>query len=445
MVAAARRAAQGRAQRAAHHDRRPGLRRQRHVRRRHPDAGAGPRRQGRAALHAVPFDGALLADAGGADHRPQPPRGGLRRDLGAVDRATRATTRSSVRRTRPSAGSSPTTAMPRRGSARTTTRRASSTAFRARSTNGRRGWASSTSTASWAARPTSGSRTCSRITRRSFRGSASPATTSPPTWRTRRSRTCASLNAAAPDQPFFVYYVPGGSHSPHQPTKEWIDKFKGKFDMGWERMREQIFANQKRLGVIPANAKLTPWPDDLPKWESLSILQKKLYARQAEVFAGYTAYTDYEIGRVIQAVEDMGKLDNTLIIYIDGDNGTSPEGTLSGTYNQIHRLQRHPGRSRAAAAAASTRTGARRRRTRTWRSPGRGRSTRRSSGPSRSPRTSAGRGRDWPFRGPATSRTWAASATSSTTSSTSCPRSSKPPASRRRSRSTASSRSRSKA
>jgi arylsulfatase A-like enzyme len=142
------------------------------------------------------------------------------------------------------------------------------------------------------------------------------------------------LNAAAPDQPFFVYYVPGGSHSPHQPTKEWIAKFKGKFDMGWEKMREQIFANQKRLGVVPANAQLTPWPADLAKWETLSANEKKLFTRQAEVFAGYTAYTDHEIGRVIQAVEDMGKLDNTLIIYIAGDNGTSPEGTTLGTPNQ---------------------------------------------------------------------------------------------------------------
>jgi len=142
------------------------------------------------------------------------------------------------------------------------------------------------------------------------------------------------LDAAAPEQPFFVYYVPGGSHSPHNPTKEWIDKFKGKFDMGWNAMREEIFANQKRLGVIPANTQLTAWPDDLPKWETLSADEKKLFARQAEVFAGYTAYTDHEIGRVIQAVEDMGKLDNTLIIYIAGDNGTSPEGTLLGTPNQ---------------------------------------------------------------------------------------------------------------
>jgi arylsulfatase A-like enzyme len=143
------------------------------------------------------------------------------------------------------------------------------------------------------------------------------------------------LNAAAPDKPFFLYYVPGGSHSPHQPKEEWVEKFKGKFDMGYEKMREEIFANQKRLGVIPASAQLTPWPDDIPRWDSLSAVEKKLYARQAEVYAGYTAYTDYEIGRVIQAVQDMGKLDNTLIIYIDGDNGTSPEGTLGGTYNQL--------------------------------------------------------------------------------------------------------------
>jgi arylsulfatase A-like enzyme len=142
------------------------------------------------------------------------------------------------------------------------------------------------------------------------------------------------INASAPDQPFFLYYAPGGSHSPHQPTQEWIDKFHGKFDMGWNALREQIFANQKRLGVIPADAKLTDWPDSLPKWDTLSADQKKIYARQAEVYAGYTAYTDHEIGRVIQAVEDIGKLDNTLIIYIDGDNGTSPEGTLSGTSNQ---------------------------------------------------------------------------------------------------------------
>src|SRR5450432_4592214 len=143
------------------------------------------------------------------------------------------------------------------------------------------------------------------------------------------------LNASAPDQPFFVYYVPGGTHSPHQPKPEWITKFKGKFDMGYEKIRDVIFANQKKLGVIPENTQLTPLPPELPKWDSLSELEKKLLARQAEVFAGYAAYTDFEIGRVIQAVEDMGKLDNTLIIYICGDNGTSPEGTLTGAFNQL--------------------------------------------------------------------------------------------------------------
>jgi arylsulfatase A-like enzyme len=141
------------------------------------------------------------------------------------------------------------------------------------------------------------------------------------------------INASAPEQPFFLYYATGGTHSPHHPTKEWIDKFKGKFDMGWNAMRDQIFANQKRLGVIPQNTQLTPWPDDLKKWDALSADEKKLFARQAEVFAGYAAYTDYEIGRVVQQVEDMGKLDNTIIIYIVGDNGTSPEGTLVGTPN----------------------------------------------------------------------------------------------------------------
>ena len=144
------------------------------------------------------------------------------------------------------------------------------------------------------------------------------------------------LKAAAPEKPFFVYFVPGGTHSPHQPPKEWIEKFKGKFDMGWNAMREQIFANQKKLGVIPDGTQLTPWPKDvLPMWESLTADEKKLYAHEAEVFAAYAAYTDHEIGRVIQSVRDMGEIDNTIIIYISGDNGTSAEGTLQGTFNQM--------------------------------------------------------------------------------------------------------------
>jgi arylsulfatase A-like enzyme len=148
-------------------------------------------------------------------------------------------------------------------------------------------------------------------------------------------RYMKELNSSAPEKPFLVYYVPGATHDPHQPTKEWIDKISKMhlFDDGWEKLREKIFANQKRLGVIPANTELTPWPNELPKWDSLSAVKKKIVTREADVFAAYTAYVDHEIGRVIQAVEDMGKLDNTLIIYINGDNGTSAEGTLMGTPN----------------------------------------------------------------------------------------------------------------
>jgi arylsulfatase A-like enzyme len=143
------------------------------------------------------------------------------------------------------------------------------------------------------------------------------------------------LNAAAPGKPFFVYYVPGATHAPHHPTPEWIAKFKGKFDSGWNAMRDEIFANQKRLGVIPQNTQLTAWPDSLPKWDTLDPESKKLFAHQAEVFAAYVAYADNEIGRVIQAVEDVGKLDNTLIIYIEGDNGTSAEGSTLGTPSEL--------------------------------------------------------------------------------------------------------------
>ena len=149
------------------------------------------------------------------------------------------------------------------------------------------------------------------------------------------------MNALTPDTPFLVYYVPGGTHAPHHPTKEWVDKVSAMhlFDQGWNKLREQIYENQKRLGVIPQNAKLTPWPSDMLKeWDKLTAEEKKLFIRQVDVFAAYLAYTDHEIGRVIQAVEDMGKLDNTLVIYIEGDNGTSAEGTMIGTPNEAAAL-----------------------------------------------------------------------------------------------------------
>jgi arylsulfatase A-like enzyme len=146
------------------------------------------------------------------------------------------------------------------------------------------------------------------------------------------------LNALDSSLPFFVHYVPGGTHAPHHPTPEWVEKAHNLhlFDKGWNAMRDEIFANQKKLGVIPQDAQLTPWPDKLlPRWETLSADEKKLYTKQIEIFAAYLMYTDYEIGRVISEVEREGKLDNTLIIFISGDNGASAEGTLHGTPSEL--------------------------------------------------------------------------------------------------------------
>ena len=146
------------------------------------------------------------------------------------------------------------------------------------------------------------------------------------------------LNDLDSSMPFFLYYVPGGTHAPHHPTPEWIKKISDMhlFDKGWNALRDQIFANQKKLGVIPQDAQLAPWPHDLLKnWDELTDDEKKLFIRQADVYAAYLAYTDNEIGRVIQAVDDMGKLDDTLIIYISGDNGASAEGGLNGTPSEV--------------------------------------------------------------------------------------------------------------
>ena len=148
------------------------------------------------------------------------------------------------------------------------------------------------------------------------------------------------LKEIAPGKPWFVYYVPGATHAPHHPTPEWIEKISAMhlFDEGWNKVRETIFANQKRLGIMPENAKLTPWPEGekgLPKWDSLGLLEKKLFIKQADIYGAYLAYADHEIGRVIQEVKDLGEYDNTLIIYIGGDNGASAEGMLNGTPNEF--------------------------------------------------------------------------------------------------------------
>jgi len=150
-------------------------------------------------------------------------------------------------------------------------------------------------------------------------------------WMTRMHQT-------DPSKPILIKYAPGATHAPHHPTKEWVDKISAMhlFDDGYEKLRERILENQKRLGVIPKDTKLTPWPNDVLKpWDQLSAEEKKLFIRQVEVFAAYAAYSDHEIGRVIQAFEDLGKLDNTLVIYINGDNGTSAEGGPLGTPNEV--------------------------------------------------------------------------------------------------------------
>ncbi len=138
-----------------------------------------------------------------------------------------------------------------------------------------------------------------------------------------------------PDKPFFVYFAPGAVHAPHHVPKSYIDKQSGRFDEGWDIIREQIFERQKQLGVIPKDTKLADKPKDIKDWSTLSATEKKLFARQAEVFAAYLDMCDHETGRVIQAIEDMGELDNTLIFYVAGDNGTSAEGGMNGLYNEM--------------------------------------------------------------------------------------------------------------
>jgi arylsulfatase len=144
--------------------------------------------------------------------------------------------------------------------------------------------------------------------------------------------------ALAPDRPVFMYYAPGATHAPLQAPKAWIDKFKGKFDMGWDEYRKMVLERQKRLGVVPKDTVLTPRPAELPAWDTLSPAQKKVAARLMEVFAAMMAQADREIGRVIDTLQQTGQLDNTLIFYIAGDNGASLEGNLTGTDNIMEQI-----------------------------------------------------------------------------------------------------------
>ena len=136
-------------------------------------------------------------------------------------------------------------------------------------------------------------------------------------------------------KPWCMYYSTGCAHAPHHVAQEWADKYKGKFDSGWDNLRQETFERQKKLGVIPANTELTRRPDLFPAWDTLTDAQKKLYARQMEVFAGYSANADWNVGRLLDAIQEMGDLDNTLIFYIWGDNGSSMEGTVTGSFNEM--------------------------------------------------------------------------------------------------------------
>jgi arylsulfatase len=138
-----------------------------------------------------------------------------------------------------------------------------------------------------------------------------------------------------PDRPFFMYFAPGATHAPHHVPKEWIAKYKGKFDAGWDAMREEVLARQIKLGVVPPGTKLAPKPEAIKDWAALSADEKKLFARQMEIFAGFGEYADTEIGRLVDAIRDMGQLDNTLVFYIVGDNGTSAEGGMNGMFNEM--------------------------------------------------------------------------------------------------------------
>jgi arylsulfatase len=143
-----------------------------------------------------------------------------------------------------------------------------------------------------------------------------------------------AVKSLTPDRPFFIYFAPGATHAPHHVPKEWIAKYKGKFDQGWDKLRNETLARQKDLGVVPRDTKLAPKPSGIKDWDTLSADEKKLFAHQMEVFAGYGEFADHEAGRLIQAIESTGQMDNTLVFYILGDNGASAEGGMNGLFNE---------------------------------------------------------------------------------------------------------------
>jgi arylsulfatase A-like enzyme len=231
-----------------------------------------------------------------------------------------------------------------------------------------------------------------------------------------------AVRAQDAEKPWFMYYSTGCSHAPHHVAREWADRYKGQFDEGWDAYRERTLERQKKLGVVPPDTELTERPELFPPWSSLSEAQKRLYARQMEVFAGFSENADWNVGRLLDSIEELGELDNTLVIYIWGDNGASMEGTLTGSFNettffngvvleadeQLELIEKF--------GVSKNWAGFTRRRT----SPLRGLTptTRRSSGASRWRATSAVIATRWSWRGPTGSSPMPRCAASSHTAST---------------------------
>ncbi len=203
--------------------------------------------------------------------------------------------------------------------------------------------------------------------------------------------------ALTPDRPFFVYYAPGATHAPHHVPQEWIERYRGQFDQGWDTLREQILARQIQLGVVPEGTQLAPKPAAIPDWADLSDDEKRLFAHQVEVFAAYVAMTDYEIGRVIDAIAGTGQLENTLVFLVYGDNGTSAEGGRNGMFSEMTYFNNVQETVPDMLAKIDK-----------WGGPP-------TNGRSRSRRTTVARRSEWPFTGPPGSRRRASCARSSAT------------------------------
>ena len=320
-----------------HPARRRRLRRLERLRRPLRDADRRAARGERAQVQPLSHDGALLADAPGAPHRPEPPlgrngrhhgdrhlgpgvqldppehRGAAGRDAQAerlLDRAVRQVPRGA------GVGDEPA---------------------RARSTRGRpAAEASSTSTASSAER-----RTSTRPRSTTVRRPIEPDRTPEEGYHFTEDMTDRAIDwirqqkALMPDKPFFVYFAPGATHAPHHVPPEWSDKYKGRFDDGWDALRERTLARQKELGIVPEDAELTERAAEIPAWDDMPDELKPVLARQMEVYAGFLEHTDHHIGRLIDALDDLGILDDTLVYYIIGDNGASAEGTPNGCFNEL--------------------------------------------------------------------------------------------------------------